>query len=220
MKPDEPGAGGPVRRDEPIAAGAARPVTFVLATLNRDKARELQALLGIPGLSLLGLGDFPGAIVPQETGATLLENAVIKAEAASRHTGLPAIADDTGLEVDVLGGAPGFHAARFAGPGARYADNVRLLLARLEGVAPERRGARFRTVCVAVFPDGSRIHAEGVLEGRITEAPRGDRGFGYDPVFEPAAAGRTLAEMSADEKNAISHRARAARALARTILER
>ena len=190
---------------------------FVLATFNPDKARELEALLAVPGLTLVPLSEFPGAVAPEETGATLLENATLKAEAAARLTGLPAIADDTGLEVEALDGAPGVHAARFAGPTARYEDNVRLLLQRLEGVPIERRGARFRTVCVAVSGDGSKRVGEGVLEGRIILAPRGTNGFGYDPVFEVAELGRTLAEMSAAEKNGISHRARAARALAEVL---
>src|SRR5262249_26958745 len=151
---------------------------------------------------------------PEETGATLLENATLKAEAALRFTGLPAIADDTGLEVDALGGAPGVHAARFAGPDATYADNVRLLLERMRGVPAERRAARFRTVCVACFPDGRTLVGEGAVEGRIAVAPRGAAGFGYDPVFELPGPGKTFAELSASEKNRVSHRARAARALA------
>ena len=187
---------------------------LVLATFNRDKARELLDLLAVEGLELASLADFPGAVSPDEDGATLRENARIKAEAALRHTGLPAIADDTGLEVDALGGAPGVHAARFAGPDATYADNVRLLLERMRDVPPERRGARFRTVCVAVFPDGRCLEGEGIVAGRITEWARGSAGFGYDPVFEVPELGRTFAEMSAEEKNRISHRARAARALA------
>jgi XTP/dITP diphosphohydrolase len=189
-------------------------VKLVLATFNRDKARELLALLDLKGIQLMSLAEFPGAIAPEETGATLRENARLKAEAALRHAGLPAIADDTGLEVHALGGAPGVHAARFAGPGATYADNVRLLLERLRGVPLESRGALFRTVCVAVFPDGTRFEGEGVVEGRITESPRGTEGFGYDPVFEIPELGRTFAELRIEEKNAISHRARAARALA------
>ena len=190
---------------------------LVLATFNRDKARELLALLDIPGLELTSLAEFTGAQAPEETGATLLENATLKAEAASRATGLPAIADDTGLEVDALSGAPGFHAARFAGPGATYADNVRLLLERLKGVPGAGRGARFRTVCVVLFPGGRRLVGEGAVEGRITEAPRGAQGFGYDPVFEVPELGKTFAELSAAEKNAISHRARAVRALAEQL---
>jgi XTP/dITP diphosphohydrolase len=186
---------------------------LVLATFNPDKARELAALLDLPGAEILSLDRVAGAAPPAETGATLAENATLKAEAALNLTGLPAIADDTGLEVDALNGAPGIHAARFAGPGASYADNVRLLLARLEGVALERRTARFRTACVAAFPDGRRVVGEGVLEGLITLGARGTQGFGYDPVFQPLGLDRTLAELSAAEKNAISHRARAARAL-------
>jgi XTP/dITP diphosphohydrolase len=190
---------------------------FVLATFNRDKARELRALLAAPGRRLLDLGAFPGASVPAETGTTLLENARLKARAAARHTGRAAIADDTGLEVDALDGAPGHRAARFAGPGAGDAENRALLLERLKGVPAAGRSARFRTVCVACFPDGSECVGEGVLEGAITEAPRGTGGFGYDPVFEVAALGRTLAELDEAGKNAVSHRARAAAALARRL---
>ena len=194
-----------------------RPARFVLATFNRDKARELEALLAQPGLTLVSLAEFPDAVAPEENGASLLDNALIKAAAALRVAGLPAIADDTGLEVDALGGAPGIHAARYAGPEATYADNVRLLLERLAGVPLERRGARFRTVCLALFPDGTRPVGEGTLAGRITTVPRGSHGFGYDPVFELPALGLTLAELPEAEKNAISHRARAARDLARRL---
>lgn len=187
--------------------------TFVLATFNRDKGRELAALLAAPGRDLRFLYEFPGAVAVEETGDTLLANARLKAAAAVRHTGLAAIADDTGLEVDALGGAPGHRAARFAGPAATYADNVALLLERLRGVPAERRTARFRTVCVALQPDGSEQVGEGVLEGRITDAPRGDQGFGYDPVFEVAGSRFTLAELDEGAKNRLSHRARAAAAL-------
>jgi XTP/dITP diphosphohydrolase len=187
-------------------------VHFVLATLNPDKARELEALLGEAGVTLSSLAGVPGAQSPEEDGATLLDNARIKARAALAATSLPAIADDTGLEVDALDGAPGVHAARFAGPDATYAENVALLLERLRSVPPDRRGARFRTVCVALFPDGRELVSEGVLEGRIAQAARGGHGFGYDPVFE-LADGRTLAELDDAGKNAVSHRARAARGL-------
>jgi len=192
---------------------------FVLATFNRDKLRELSALMGLPGLTLTALCDVPGATPPEETGATLRENALIKARAALALTGRPVIADDTGLEVDALGGRPGVHAARFAGPGATYADNLRKLLAELEGVEPARRTARFRCACVACLPDGRELVADGVLEGRIVFAPRGENGFGYDPVFEVEGLGRTLAEIPEDEKNALSHRARAVRALAALLAE-
>jgi XTP/dITP diphosphohydrolase len=192
-------------------------VKFVLATFNPDKRRELEDLLNLPGLRLVTLSEVPGATAPAETGRTLLDNARIKARAALELTGLPAIADDTGLEVDALDGRPGVHAARYAGPAATYADNVTRLLAELAEVPPAARGARFRTVCVALFPDGRECVAEGVLEGRIATAPRGDQGFGYDPVFEVEASGRTLAERSLAEKQSLSHRARAARALARQL---
>jgi XTP/dITP diphosphohydrolase len=186
---------------------------FVLATFNRDKVRELSALLPDAGITLRSLADFPDAASPVEDGETLLENARIKARAALAVTGLPVIADDTGLEVEALGGEPGIHAACFAGPRATYDDNVRLLLDRLKGVPLERRGARFRTLCVALFPDGREVIGEGVLEGRILEQARGTGGFGYDPVFG-LPDGRALAELTPDEKNAISHRGRAARDLA------
>ena len=187
---------------------------FVVATFNRDKARELSALLALPGVELVPLADWPGAVAPAEAGGTLLENARLKARAAAVLTGLPAIADDTGLEVEALGGAPGVHAARYSGPGATTASNVAKLLRELAGVPPARRAARFRTVCVAAWPDGREARAEGVLEGAISEAPRGANGFGYDPVFAPAGGTRTYAELTDAEKNAISHRARAVKALA------
>lgn len=186
---------------------------FVLATFNRDKVRELSALLPDAGIELRSLADFPDARSPVEDGNTLIENARIKARAALAVTGLPVIADDTGLEVAALGGEPGVHAAYFAGPRATYDDNVSLLLERLKGVPTERRGARFRTVCVALFPDGREVIGEGTLEGRILTERQGTGGFGYDPVFG-MPDGRALAEYSAEEKNAISHRGRAARDLA------
>ena len=186
---------------------------LVVASHNRDKLRELRALLDRPLVELVSLADVARGPAPEESGETLHENARIKARAACRLTGLPSVADDTGLEVDALEGRPGVHAARYAGPGATYARNVERLLAELAGVPPERRTARFRTVCVACFPGGEEVTAEGVLEGRIAERPRGAGGFGYDPVFEVEGLGRTLAELSAGEKNALSHRARAVRAL-------
>lgn len=186
---------------------------FVLATFNRDKARELEALLALPGLELVSLAEWPGAVAPIEDGATLLDNARIKARAALALTGLPAIADDTGLAVDALGGAPGVHTARFAGPAATYEDNVRHLLHALEQVPASARAARFQTCCVAAFPDGREVVANGQLEGRIATERRGSGGFGYDPVFE-LPDGRMLAELEHDEKNALSHRGQAVKALA------
>lgn len=177
-----------------------------------DPDRLADALLALPSLTV--------APDVEETGDTLEENARIKARAVARALGLPAIADDTGLEVDALGGAPGVRAARYAGLGATYADNVAKLLAELEGVPPERRTARFATVAMACFPDSREIAARGEVEGVVTPAPRGDHGFGYDPVFEPLEGdGRTFAEMSAGEKHALSHRGRAFGALALLLAE-
>ena len=200
-------------RPRPEAAKAR----YVVATFNRDKAAELHALLALPDVELVTLADWPGAVAPAETGDTLRANARIKALAAVALTGLPAIADDTGLEVDALNGAPGVHAARYAGPKATYAENVAKLLRELAGVPPERRTARFRTVCYAAWPDGMEMSADGVLAGTITEAPRGANGFGYDPVFVPKGETRTYAELTDEEKNAISHRARAVRVLRKIL---
>ena len=183
----------------------------MLATANPDKARELAALL--EGFEVLprpaGLPDV------DETADTLEGNARLKAEAVLAATGEAAVADDTGLEVDALGGRPGVHAARYAGPDATYADNVAKLLRELEGVPSDRRRARFRTVAVALFPDGAEVVAEGAVDGRIAESPAGDAGFGYDPVFVPDGGdGRTFAQMTPVEKAALSHRGRALRSLA------
>ena len=191
---------------------------FVLATFNRDKARELEALLALPGLELVSLAEWREAVAPIEDGATLLDNARIKARSALALTGLPAIADDTGLAVDVLRGAPGVHTARFAGPAASYEDNMMHLLRALEQVPAGARSARFQTCCVAAFPDGREVVANGQLEGRIAIERRGSGGFGYDPVFE-LPDGRMLAELNHDEKNAISHRGQAVKALAARLRE-
>lgn len=192
----------------------------VFATFNRDKLAELADLVADAGIAWTCLADVPGAVSPVEDGATLLDNARIKARAGRALTGLLTVADDTGFEVDALGGRPGLHAARYAGERATYADNVRKLLGELAGVPPAQRTARFRTVCVAAFPDGVEEAVEGVLEGRVIDMPRGSGGFGYDPVFVPDGETRTLAEMRPDEKNRISHRARAVRALAARLQAR
>lgn len=184
----------------------------VVASKNRDKAAEMETLLlreGVAGEIAAGL-DWPEVIEDQPT---LQGNALLKAAAAAQATGLPAVADDTGLEVEALGGAPGVYTARFAGPGADYRDNMEALLGALRGV--EERTARFRTVAAVIFPDGSRAVAEGELRGAIARAPRGEGGFGYDPIFE--VEGRTLAELGEEEKNRISHRARAVAALGRAL---
>jgi XTP/dITP diphosphohydrolase len=185
----------------------------VVASANPDKAAEIRAIVSelLPEVELL---DRPSE-VPEvvEDGDTLLANARLKAEALASATGLPALADDTGLEVVALGGAPGVLTARWAGEHATYADNVAALLEALDGV--EDRRARFRTVAMVRWPDGHEVAAEGWLDGAIAEAPRGTGGFGYDPVFVPTEAdGRTFAELGPAAKNALSHRARALRALA------
>jgi XTP/dITP diphosphohydrolase len=190
-------------------------VRLVLASANRDKAAEMAAILGaaLPGLDLAPRpADVPDV---DETGTTLLENARLKAAAIAEATGQPAVADDSGLLVDALDGAPGVYSARFAGEGATYADNVAKLLAELAGVPAERRTARFETVALVRWPDGREVAASGVVDGVIAAEARGTNGFGYDPLFVPAEGdGRTFAELSAAEKHALSHRGRAFRALA------
>jgi XTP/dITP diphosphohydrolase len=184
---------------------------LVLATANLDKAAEIAAIL--TGHELVSRPD--GVPNVDETERTLEGNALLKARALAEATGEPAVADDTGLEVDALGGAPGVFSARFAGAGASYADNVAKLLRELDGVAPEKRTARFRTVAAVAWPDGRTLIADGAVDGVIEVEPRGVNGFGYDPLFVPDEGdGRTFAEMSSDEKHAVSHRGRAFRALA------
>ncbi len=185
---------------------------LAVASKNPDKIKEIEEVLGQIGLAdeiVQGL-DWPDV---EETGETLEKNALIKARAVMKATGLPAIADDTGLEVEALGGEPGVHTARFAGPDATYDENVALMLEVMEGVSD--RAARFRTVVALVFPDGVEVVAEGSVEGVITKSRRGSSGFGYDPVFE--VEGRTLAEMTPEEKNQLSHRARAIRRLGESL---
>ena len=184
---------------------------LVLATANPDKARELAGLL--EGFEVVPRpADLPDV---EETADTLEGNARLKAQAVTAATGELAVADDTGVEVDALAGRPGVYAARYAGPGATYADNVAKLLGELDGVPAAGRRARFRTVAVALFGDGREIVADGTVEGTIACAPRGLGGFGYDCVFVPDGAdGRTFAEMTRAEKAAVSHRGRALRSLA------
>jgi XTP/dITP diphosphohydrolase len=181
----------------------------VLATRNPDKGRELEALLKDLGIRIRTLAEFPGAPEVVEDGETCEANAIKKAETIARVTGLPAVADDTGLMVEALGGRPGVHAARYAGEGATYEDNCRKLLHELAGVPSKRRGARFVTVAAIADPKGKVEVVQGALDGMITEAPAGSKGFGYDPVFFVPELGRTLAQLTPEEKNRISHRARA-----------
>ena len=191
---------------------------LVLASANPDKVVEIAAILG-DGVDLRPRPpELPDVV---EDADTLEGNARLKAVAVCEAAGTGAVADDTGLEVDALGGAPGVHTARFAGEEATYSDNVAKMLTELAGVPEGERGARFRTVALVRYPDGSEVVAEGVVEGTISTEALGDRGFGYDPVFIPADGdGRTFAEMTADEKHAVSHRGRAFRALAAALTNR
>ena len=205
------------------ADGAGHRLRVVLATANPDKAAEIVAVVAQTAGDQLVLVARPEWVAEvEETGATLEDNARLKARALVEATGQPAMADDTGLEVDALGGAPGVYSSRYAGAHATYAANVAKLLADLEGQgadAPSERAARFRTVAVVCFPGGREVVAHGVVEGTIARAPRGTGGFGYDPVFVPAGGdGRTFAELEPAEKNAVSHRGRAFRALAVGLL--
>ncbi len=181
---------------------------LVLATHNSHKQMEMSTLLTPMGISIVGLDDFPQIGDIEETGTTLLENSLIKARSVHQITGLPSLADDTGLEIDALGGAPGVYSARFAGENPTYEDNVNKLLSKLDGVSAEKRSARFRTV-IAFVDDKTELFAEGIIEGLITVEPRGYGGFGYDPVFLPTTEGKTFSEMSQERKNQISHRGRA-----------
>jgi XTP/dITP diphosphohydrolase len=190
---------------------------FICASANPDKVQEMRAVLAPFGIELLERPADLAEVV--EDAPTLEGNARLKAVAVCEATGLPALADDTGLEVDALGGGPGVFTARFAGEDATYADNVNKLLDALADIAePEERMARFRTVALARFPDGREVVAAGWVDGTIARDRRGEHGFGYDPVFEPVEAeGRTFAELTIEEKNGISHRARALRTLAELL---
>jgi XTP/dITP diphosphohydrolase len=188
---------------------------LLLASGNPGKLRELRAILeGLP-VELVGLAEAGAGEPPEvaETGATFLDNALEKARAYAAWSGLAAVADDSGLEVDALGGAPGVRSARYAGEGASDRANLDKLLAELDGVPPERRTARFRCAAVLVDVDLGEWHAEGTWEGRLLAAPRGSGGFGYDPVFVPDGWDRTSAEVDQATKDAASHRGRAFQAL-------
>jgi len=195
-------------------------VEVVLASANPDKAAEIQAILAgaVPGLVVRPRP--PEVPEVEEDAPDLVGNARLKVVALCQATGLPAVADDTGLEVDALGGAPGVFSARWAGEGATYADNVAKLLAELARHPGAPRTARFRTVAMCRFPDGREVVAEGSCPGTVPAAAEGAGGFGYDPVFMPDEGdGRTFAAMSAAEKHAISHRGRAFRALAAQLTD-
>lgn len=185
---------------------------FIIATHNVKKLAELERILTPLGISVQTASQ-AGFTLPEvdETGTTFAENARLKAESAMRATGRPAVADDSGLVVDALGGAPGVYSARYAGPDASDRDRYEKLLRELADVPDDRRTARFVSAVCCVFPDGTSIDVTGACEGRIARAPRGDGGFGYDPVF--LVGDRSYAELTAAEKDEISHRGRALRAL-------
>ena len=195
-------------------------IELVVASANPDKAAEIAAILGsVPGLRLHPRpADVPDV---EETGATLVENARLKAVALMEATGMAAVSDDTGLEIDALGGAPGVYSARYSGEHATYAENVSKVLAELDRVgatSPAQRAATFRSVAFVAYPDGGEMWAEGTVAGVIAPRAVGGAGFGHDPVFVPDdCGGRTFAQMEAEEKHRVSHRGRAFRALAELL---
>ncbi len=183
---------------------------LVIATNNAHKITEIRnKFTGLPGIELLTPSDFPDAPAVVEDGATFSENALKKARALSRHTGFPALADDSGLVVDALAGRPGVYSARYGGENTGDTDRNRMLLEEMRGVPENARGARFICVIAITLPGGGEYVAEGACEGVITESERGEGGFGYDPIFYLPELGRTMAELTLEEKNRVSHRATA-----------
>ncbi|MFJ9213184.1 nucleoside 5-triphosphatase RdgB [Streptomyces sp. L-9-10] len=194
---------------------------LILATRNAGKLIELQAILADAGLphDLVGADAYPDIPDVKETGVTFAENALLKAHALADATGLPAVADDSGLCVDVLGGAPGIFSARWAGTHGDDTANLNLLLAQLSDIAPPHRAAHFACAAALALPDGTERVVEGRLLGTLRESPSGTGGFGYDPILQPSGETRTCAELSPAEKNAISHRGKAFRALIPQVRE-
>ncbi|MGI6557930.1 MAG: XTP/dITP diphosphatase [Limnochordia bacterium] len=192
---------------------------LVVASRNEHKIKEIQAILADQPWQVLTAHDFPGFPEVVEDGSTLEANAIKKAKEIAAFTGCLALADDTGLEVDALGGKPGVHSARFAGPKATYEENNRKLLRLLEGVPPEERTARFRCVIAIAEPDGNVHVVEGKCEGLIGFAAKGEGGFGYDPLFIVDGMEKTFAELSPEEKNRVSHRGRALQLAAELLAE-
>ncbi|WP_171166251.1 RdgB/HAM1 family non-canonical purine NTP pyrophosphatase [Streptomyces sp. I05A-00742] len=194
---------------------------LILATRNAHKVTELRSILTGAGLDveLVGADAYPEIPDVKETGVTFAENALLKAHALARATGLPAVADDSGLCVDVLGGAPGIFSARWAGRHGDDKANLDLLLAQLSDIAEPHRAAHFACAAALALPDGTERVVEGRLRGTLRHEPAGTGGFGYDPILQPDGEARTCAELSADEKNAISHRGQAFRALVPVVRE-
>ena len=193
---------------------------FIIATNNAKKLKELRDILGRLGIDAVSLAEAGVFFDAEETGDTFEENSKIKAEAAMKASGLPAIADDSGLSVDALSGAPGVYSARYGGDECRDdTERYRLLLKNMENVPDGGRSARFVSVVTCVFPDGRVIYARGECEGEILRTPRGDGGFGYDPIFFVPSENASMAELSAEKKNSISHRARALELIEKKLSE-
>jgi len=192
--------------------------TLLLATSNQHKLEELRAILSDLPFKLFSLQDLQVDMAVEETGATFAENAELKARAYAQASGMLTLADDSGLEIDALGGAPGIRSARYLGRETTYEERFRRILAQLNGLPVDRRTARFRCAIALVDPSGSTRIVEGVIEGVIAAMPSGKNGFGYDPIFLVPELGKTLAELAPEQKNRISHRGRAAQA-ARILLE-
>lgn len=205
-----------------VSSGGGAPWRLVLASANPDKVTEIAAVLSA-AIDVELVPRPPEVPDVVEDGATLLDNARLKTQALVAATGLPAVADDTGLEVEALGGAPGVYSARYAGEGVTYADNVAKLLSELAAIGasrPDDRRAIFHTVALVAFPDGREVWASGKVSGTITPEATGEGGFGYDPIFAPAGCGgRSFAQMSAGEKHDVSHRGRAFRSLAVKLVQ-
>jgi XTP/dITP diphosphohydrolase len=201
------------------APGGTARARLVLASANRHKITELTRILAVGhvDVQVSSLAEFPGAPDVAETGATFAANALLKAHAIAKFTGLPAVADDSGICVDALNGMPGVLSARWSGSHGDDAANLRLLLAQLADVPDERRGAQFVCAAALVLPDGREHVSKGVVTGRLIREPRGQNGFGYDPIFVPDSADITTAEMDPADKDRISHRGKALRGLAPVI---
>jgi XTP/dITP diphosphohydrolase len=191
---------------------------LVIATQNTNKQKEMILLLANMDIEVLGMEHFPNINSVEETGSTLLANSLIKSRTVSQITGLAAIADDTGLEVDALDGAPGVYSARYAGSNSTYEANVEKLLFELKDVPEALRTARFRTV-ISYVDLKKEFVEEGVIDGKISFKPFGNKGFGYDPVFRPIGFEKTFSEISQDKKNIISHRALALKKIKKTLKE-
>lgn len=191
--------------------------TLLLATTNEHKLAELRTILRKLPFTLLSLHDIQLGMDVEEAGTTFAENALFKARAYAEAANMLALADDSGLEIDALGGAPGIYSARFAGRETPYTERFRMILARLQDVPISQRTARFRCAIALAEPSGYRRVVEGVVEGLVADRPRGEYGFGYDPIFFVPEYGRTTAEMAPEEKNRISHRGRAAQAACRLL---